>query len=59
MAWQDDIAEQLQEAQEVFVRYDTEQDLTAAEKARAKNNIDITDATVELISGSDYKLIVE
>lgn len=59
MAWQDDIAEQLQEAQEIFVRYDTEQDLTAAEKARAKSNIDITDATVELISGSDYKLIVE
>ena len=58
MAWQDDIAEQLQEAQEIFVRYDTAQNLTAAEKARAKNNIDITDATVELISGSDYKLIV-
>lgn len=58
MSWQDDITEQLQEAQDMFVSYAEQQYLTNAEKARAKSNIDITDATVDLVSGSDYKLIV-
>lgn len=58
MAWQDDIAQQLEEAQEMFLRYDTEQDLTETEKATARTNIGYTKATVTQISGDDYKLVM-
>lgn len=59
MSWQQDIMDQLDEVGSVSVRFDVDQNLTTTEKNRAKGNIDITDATVELISGSDYKLIIE
>ncbi|MBQ1791867.1 MAG: hypothetical protein II008_16945 [Oscillospiraceae bacterium] len=56
MAWEQDISEQLQEVQDTAVRFDIPQDLTNAQKARAKSNIDITGASVTLISGNDYKI---
>lgn len=57
MSWQQDILEQLEEVGNVAVRYDVDQNITNTEKARARNNIDITNATVEQISGDDYRLV--
>lgn len=56
MAWEQDITQQLQQAQNTAVRYDAPQPLTDTEKARAKSNIGITGASATLISGNDYKI---
>jgi hypothetical protein len=55
MSWEQDISEQLQEVQDVAVRFDIPQDLDNTEKARAKSNIGIG-STATLISGEDYKI---
>lgn len=55
MGWETDITALLQEAQSIAVRYDVEQELTAEEQQRARNNIDIK-ATATNVSGEDYKI---
>lgn len=55
MSWEQEISELLQEAQEMAVRFDIQQQLTSTEKARAKANIDIS-ASASQISGNDYKI---
>jgi hypothetical protein len=57
MSWEQDIAEQLQEVQDVAVRFDIPQELDNTEKARARSNIGIG-ATATLISGDDYKITI-
>jgi hypothetical protein len=54
-SWETEIAELLQEAQEIAVMFDIDQSLTQTEKIRAKNNIGIG-TTVTNISGDDYKV---
>jgi len=55
MSWQEDISSKLQQASEIAVRFDMEQELTAAQKQTAKNNVGV-DATASNISGDDYKI---
>ena len=55
MSWEQDVTEQLQEVQSIAVRFDIQQELTSAEKATAKSNIDIG-ASVTQVSGDDYKI---
>ena len=55
MSWEQEISEQLQEVQDVAVRFDIDQDLTSEEGARARANIGIG-ASATLISDSDYKI---
>lgn len=57
MSWEQDISEQLQEVQDVAVRFDIPQDLDNTEKARARSNIGFASAAT-LISGDDYKITV-
>jgi hypothetical protein len=57
MSWEQDISEQLQEVQDVAVRFDIPQELDNTEKARARSNIGIG-ATATLISGDDYKITI-
>jgi hypothetical protein len=57
MSWEQDISEQLQEVQDVAVRFDIPQELDNTEKARARSNIGIG-ATSTLISGDDYKITI-
>lgn len=56
--WEQEISELLQELQEISVRYDIEQELTDAEKARARSNISIG-ATATQVSGDDYKITIQ
>lgn len=55
MGWETDITALLQDAQSIAVRFDVEQELTAEEQQRARNNIDIK-ATATNVSGEDYKI---
>lgn len=55
MSWEQDITEQLQEVQDVAVRFDIPQELTSTEQTRARTNIDIGASAVQ-ISGDDYKI---
>jgi hypothetical protein len=57
MSWEQDISEQLQEVQDVAVRFDIPQELDNTEKATARSNIGIG-ATATLISGDDYKITI-
>lgn len=59
MSWQQDITDQLNDVGSISVRFDIEQDLTAAEKARAKGNIDALQVSTQQISGDDYKIIIQ
>ena len=55
MAWQDDISALLQEAQDISVRFDIEQQLTEQEKAQARNNIGFAVTSTNL-EKHDYKI---
>lgn len=57
MSWEQDITEQLQEVQDVAVRFDIPQELDNTEKARARSNIGIG-ATATMISDDDYKITI-
>lgn len=52
-SWEQDITELLNEAQSIAVRFDIEQDLTAAEKQRARNNIGVS-SSATAVTGEDY-----
>jgi hypothetical protein len=54
--WEQEITELLQEAQDIAVRFDIEQDLTSTQESKARNNIGIT-TTANNISCDDYKII--
>lgn len=55
MSWEQEISEQLQEVQNVAVRFDISQVLTGEQKSTALNNIDIK-TTATNISGNDYQI---
>lgn len=55
--WEQAIAEKLQELNSIAVRFDIEQELTDAEKARARNNIS-AGATATQVSGDNYKITI-
>ena len=59
MSWQQDIMDQLNAVGSISVRFDVEQELTATEKARARNNIDVLQTSTQQISGDDYKIVVQ
>lgn len=56
MSWEQEISEELQEVQDVAVRFDIPQELTSTQKTTARTNIDYG-ATASNISGDDYKII--
>ena len=57
MSWEQDITRQLQEVQDIAVRFDIQQELTPTQKTTARNNIDIK-STATNISGSDFNIVL-
>lgn len=57
MSWEQQITEQLQEVQNMAVRFDVSQQLTDNEKNVARSNIGIG-ASVSLISDDEYKIML-
>lgn len=55
MSWEQDITEELQQAENAAVRFDVEQHPSVTEQNRAKSNIGIG-SVVTQISGDDYKI---
>lgn len=54
-SWETEITELLQEAQDIAVRFDVEQELTSAQQSTARNNLGIS-STATSVSGDDYKI---
>lgn len=57
MSWEQEIAEELQEASDSVVRFDIAQNISAANKATAISNVGIG-ATATNISGDDYTIVL-
>lgn len=57
-AWENQIMQKLKELNECCVRFDVDQTLNNTQKGTAQTNIGFTGASVEVISDSDYKVIV-
>ena len=55
MNWEQEITELLQQAQSIAVRFDVRQELTEAQKSRARNNIGVTVTATE-IATNEYRL---
>lgn len=56
-SWQEEITELLQEAQDIAVRFDMEQNLTDTQKSTARNNIGIT-STATNIQDDEYRITI-
>lgn len=55
MSWEQEIIEKLREVSSVAVRFDTNQNLTTAQKTTAKNNVGIG-STFTQVADDDYKI---
>ena len=58
MSWITEIAAELQNVQNMVVRFNVEQQLDETQKARARDNIGIG-ATATQISGDDYRIAIK
>ena len=58
MSWEQDISEKLGELETMAVRFDVDQELSEAQKNRARNNIGVN-ATATQISGNDYMITLQ